>query len=73
LERYFLHVFEEVIYLLHILGKKCEGGENKKQRLGIGNCLNPPTQRSAKEIARNGHGKRSDELQNRLTRVPEET
>jgi hypothetical protein len=68
-----MHVSGEVIYLLHIIGKKCEGDRHKKHRLGIGNCLNPPTQRSAKEIARDTHGKQSKELQNWLTSVPEET
>jgi len=54
MERYFLYVSGEVVYLFHILGKKSKGGGHKIQRLGIGNFLNLPTQQSAKEIPRNG-------------------
>jgi hypothetical protein len=43
-----------------ILGKKCEGGGHRKQRLGIGYFVNPPTRRSAKEIRRNGQVWKAD-------------
>jgi hypothetical protein len=43
-----------------ILGKKCEGGGHRKQRLGIGDFVNPPTRRSAKEIPRNGQVWKAD-------------
>jgi hypothetical protein len=68
-----MHVSGEFIYLFHIFAKNFEGGGHSKQRLGIGNCLNPPNRRSTKEISRNGHGMWSYEIQNRLTRVPNET
>jgi len=69
-----VNILKSVIDIpFHILGKKCEGGEHKKQQLGIGICLNPPTLRSTKEIARNGRGKRLDMIQKRPTRVPKET
>jgi hypothetical protein len=46
-------IFSTCFWTSCILGKKCEGGRNRKQRLGVGHFLNPPTRRSEKEIPRN--------------------